>query len=327
VWWETTILTWRRRIKTDLRVVPVLIDVEPEELDDHDYGPSRVGDLLALKVSTGRLDPGSASYQTDLGLIADKVVQALSGLEPGASGPLARWMATVAACLPADPARWQPYLVTALEPHEDRLTLALDPAAVVARDLLCADRPRFERILGAFSGFPFAAGAQLRTNLEPVWVKPDVATNVATVMQQLPGRRILAVNAVEPKTGAHVVRRGLPALSGRQRLELSSTAVTVEGTVAEAVAAIEDKWFPSPDQAAVDLGACFVLLSCVGVAFDDLARVAQALARRYQNLTYVLMAGDSETGDIDHLDPALPDLADRHAHTFENILRDLVLAG
>jgi hypothetical protein len=322
--WETTILTWRARIKTDVRVVPVLIDITTKDLNDKGFGPTRVGDLLAAVVDTHGLDPTSDTYRDQLSDIVDHVAEGLGELEGVPTGPVAKWMNAIAACLPANVALWQTPVAEELAPHTARLALAKDPARVVARELLTAERPRFDKILNAFYGFPFVSAPQLKENLEPLWVKADVAPIVASVTEQPPGGRVVAVNAIEPKTGAHVVRRGMPATSPRQRLEWTPAVVTVDGARAEAVKAIQTKW--PPDGHSNLLGASFVIMSCGGVQIDELVQIAHGLAARFPELTYVLMVGDSAVTGIDRLDPELPKSADDAAHQFDAALADLLPA-
>ena len=55
--WESSILTWRQRIGMPVRVVPVLIEVGPEQLSRHGYGPSRLDQTLAHIVKLAGITP------------------------------------------------------------------------------------------------------------------------------------------------------------------------------------------------------------------------------------------------------------------------------
>ena len=70
-----------------------------------------------------------------------------------------------------------------------------------------------------------------KLNLEPVWLPADAATGIAEAKDWLPGKRIIAVNATDPGTGADVVRRALPRASNHQRLEWTITSVTIKEAV------------------------------------------------------------------------------------------------
>ena len=206
--WESAILTWRQRVDTPVRVVPVFIGVTADELEEHGYEPSRIGRTQAHVIDPAVVDPDSAGYSEELGKHAGQIVKALGELEGKATGDISRWVNRIAACLPADCDSWRAEVAEKLLRGE-RLRLSAEPKRVVARELLAADRDRFERIMNAFFGFPFTDRATLKLHLKPVWVPADTATGIAEAKYQPPGKRIIAVNATEP---GHRRRCGPPRL-------------------------------------------------------------------------------------------------------------------
>jgi len=261
--WESAILTWRQHISMPVRVVPVLIGVAVEELSNHGYGPSRLDQTLAYKIDLARVDPDSATYARRLDRHAKKIVRALGELEAEPKGPISIWISSIADCLPANADSWRASLEPTI-PRGERLRLSSHPARIVARELVVADRDAFERIVNAFYLFPFRDICTFKRNLKPVWVPPDAATGIAEAKDRLPGKRIIAVNATEPATGADVVRRALPHASHRQRLELNVSSVTVAEAIEEVRKAITRKWRDGPVRAVENLGSCFVMMSCGG---------------------------------------------------------------
>ena len=239
------------------------------------------------------MDPDSSTYPEELERHAGRIVGALGELEAEPIGPISVWISRIAACLPANCDSWRASLEPKI-PRSERLRLSAQPARVVARELLVADRDAFEGIVNAFYGFPFADTPMLKLNLKPVWVPADSATGIAEAKDRLPGKRIIAVNATEPATGADVVRRALPRASNRQRLEWTITSVTIKEAVDEAKQAITKKWGSRPDHVVENLDGCFVMVSCGGSPTADLVQIVADLASAYPSLTYVVMAGDVE---------------------------------
>lgn len=321
--WESAILTWRQRVDAPVRVVPVFIGVTTEELEQHGYEPSRIDRAQAHVIDPAVVDPDSAGYPGQLAEHAGQIVAALGQLEGDARGDISRWVNRIAACLPVDCDSWRAEVAEKLLRGE-RLRLAAEPGRVVARELLAADRDRFERIMNAFYGYPFADGPRLKLNLEPVWVPADAATGIAMAKEQDPGRRIIAVNALEPETGADVVRRAFPLASGRQRLQWTKKAVTVEGAIEGAKEAIKAKWGADPGPRTENLGGGFVLVGGDGCPPADLARIVAALTAAYPSLTYVVMVGGAQLPEYRWLEPALPPEADLEAGGFDTVLDDFI---
>jgi len=321
--WESAILTWRQRVDAPVRVVPVFIGVTTEELEQHGYEPSRINQALAYVIDPAVVAPDSAGYSRKLKKHAGQIVRALGQLEGGAQGDISRWVNRIAACLPADCDSWRAEVAEKLLRGE-RLRLAAEPRRVVARELLAADRNRFERIMNAFYGYPFADGPRLKLNLEPVWVPADTATGIAMAKEQDQGERIIAVNALEPETGADVVRRAFPLASARQRLQWTKRGVTVEEAVEAAKEAIKGKWGADPGPRTDNLGGGFVLVASDGCPPADLARIVAALAAAYPSLTYVVMVGSARLPEYRWLEPALPPEADLEARGFDTVLDDFI---
>jgi hypothetical protein len=328
VWvrWESAILAWRQRIGMPVRLVPVFVGVMPADLEGHGYGPSELDRTLAHVIDPDGTDPDAASFARELEGHAAEIIKALGQLEGEPAGPISIWMSRIAECLPVNGESWRPSVQPEL-PRGERLRLSAQPGRVVARELLVAERGRFQRIVNAFYGFPFRSPTTLKLNLEPVWVPADAVTGLAVVAGRPPGERIIAVNAAEPRTGWDVVRRAFPLASPYQRLEWANTAVTAAAAVAEAKAAIAGKWL-NPDHEAENLkarGGCFVIASCGSIPPADLAWIVGELAAAYPGLTYVVMAGDAAASPYQRLDPALPAGSDEAARAFGAMLDDMLV--
>jgi len=326
VWLESAILTWRQRIGMPVRVVPVLIGVPPGELAGHGYGPSRIDQTLAHVIDPAVADLDPADYAREVGQHARRIAQALGQLEGEPTGEVAGWVNRIAACLPADCDSWRPEVEPQLS-RGDRLRLAARPDRVVARELLAADRNRFERIMNVFTGFPFRDSAWLKVHLKPVWVPPGTVTGIAEAKFQPAGQRVVTVNAAEPATGADVVRRAFPLAFGRRLLECLVVTNTPEKAVSEAKKAILKKWGPDPGDTAENLGGCFVIVSVSGCKPADLAQIVAALASAYKSLVYVVMAGAGPLPPYRPLDPALPPGADLAGSGFGAVLNDFISPG
>lgn len=322
---ESAILAWRGRITTHVRVVPVFIGVKPEDLRNAGYEPSRLDQTLAYVIDPAGLDPDSPSYKDEIDRHAGQIVAALGALEAEPEGPIKAWINRVAACLPTSWELWLAHVEPVI-PHGSRLRLSDKPASIVARELLVAERHSFMQIVNAFYGFPFNDSSILKFNLEPVWVPADAATKIVEAKDRQPGRRIIAVNATEPRTGADVVRRALPQVSNYQRLQWRIAAVSVEEAVREAMTAIRQKW-PDGGSGAEKMGGCFMMISCGNSPLPDLTNIVTRLASAYPRLTYVVMIGDAEPVHYEGLEPSLPPDADEEARSFDAMLHELILFG
>ncbi len=324
--WESSILTWRQRIGMPVRVVPVLIEVGPEQLSRHGYGPSRLDQTLAHIVKLAGISPQSQGYGSWLDDHARQIVDELGKLEAEPAGPISVWIDRIALCLPEKSDRWRGALEQVI-PRGERLRLSAYPDRVVARELLAADPASFQRIVNAFHGFSFADVKMFKFNLEPVWVPADAAIGMAAVKDRPPGKRIIAVNAVEAGTGADVVRRALPQAGHLQRLMWTIASATLEDAVADAKQQINGKWKNELARTVENLDGCFLMVSCGGSPVEFLAQLITELAAAYPSLTFVVMTGDSEPENYEKLDPCLPEAADEVGHTFDAELEDLLTVG
>ena len=324
VWWESGILTWRQRVDPPVRVVPVLIGVEAQELSGHGYGPSRIDQTLAYIIDPAVADGDPAAYAAELKEHARQIAQALGELDGEPTGTVAGWLNRIAGGLPADCDSWRPEVGPKLS-RGDRLRLAARPDRVVAGELLAADRDRFERIMEALSGFSFKDPEGLLRNLKPVWVPPGTVSGIVEAKFQPPGQRVITVNAAAPRTGVDVVRRAFPLISARRRLQWPVTAVTVDDAVTAGEKAITKKWGSDPGHVAENLGGCFVMVGGDGCPADDLARIVAGLASAHPALVYVVMAGARPVPPYPWLDPALPAQADEQARDFGAALNDFIL--
>jgi len=324
--WETSILTWRARLQSDVRIVPVLIDVQPEELKQQKFEPTRVEQLLGRKVDAQRLEPGSGDYQGKLEAIAEEIVEAFDGLEATPARGVGVWISRIAACFSDKTSLWRGELCQAFEPHPDRLNLAQEPRAVVARELVGADRERFARILHAIVQYPTTEEElrRLHVLLEPVWVPADVARTLAVVADLPDRQRVMVVNADDAKTGEHVVRRGRPEIASDQTLTVTPVGPTLDAAVADIREKVLDRWGNRKRDALETVGDSFVVIGGQGMPIEQLVELGRRCAHEFRELTFVLMTGSAVVTDVTALDPMLGHDADDDRLDFEYRLPKLM---
>jgi hypothetical protein len=322
--WESSILTWRRRIGMAVRVVPVLIGVAITDLEPAGYGPARVDDLLALLVPAENLDPDTADFGVHVAAVATKIADGLGPLEASPCGPLAIWIEGIADCLPRDN-RWVPHAQQEMGVVGPRLLLSASPHVVMARELVGSRSDRLERLLTVLANFSFADAPKLRHHLEPVWVPSDILTKLPATTRAPPGQRVIALNAQEAGTGTDVVRRAHPGMVNRQILEWTIKATTPSAAVDDCVVAMQTKWgSKSPDDIIRVHGACFVIVSVGAIRAADLMTILSQLALAYPTVTYVVMVGPETIVALDRLEPDLEPGADKVAHDLEIVLDELI---
>ncbi len=159
VFWESGILTWRERIQMPVKVVPVLIGVDPERLDEHGYGPSRLGQALAHIVNPDLFDFNAVGYLVDLAAHRARLLKPLGTWRPSQATPAHNGLTpSPSAC----------HLGKAGSPPLSRCSPAVNGYAFLTRKrtlspekLLAADPDGFELILNAFFGFPFNDSSRL----------------------------------------------------------------------------------------------------------------------------------------------------------------------
>lgn len=326
--WETGVLTWRQRIGMAVRVVPVLIGVRPEDLEGAGYGPARVGDLLAKLVDAGDLDPEDAGFESVLTALAAEIVDGLGELEREPRGPVKTWTDGIASCLP-DGDEWIDSLVDELGDRGSRLRLSLKPSRVMARELLAAQRAEFELLLNTLSRFALRNSALLKHLLEPVWLPADAVTGFPTVDDAAEGSRVIAVNAEEPGTGAHVVRRCYPTLGEKRRMvQCIIRAETPDQALADVKRAIDTKWPEGAlDTVLATYGSAFAVLSFAAVQTNDVMLVLDALRSDYPKLTLVVMTEPRPGEPFRRLDPDLEPGADDRARDFQTTLDQVLFTG
>jgi hypothetical protein len=257
-------------------------------------------------------------------VIATEIIESFGSLEVDC-GLVSVWVNQIADCLPSNVESWRARVSAHLR-HGDRLLLSPYPARVVSRELLVADRPRFERILDEFSGSPMRDVDLLKRSLEPVWVPADAPTAIAAATERDEGERIVAINAAHAATGADAVRRAIPGVSDRRRLECRLTDTQVPLAIEAAFKAIEKKWRSlGPDQTAKNLKSCFVIIDCDGTPAEKLREIVTALAGKYRCLTYVLMLGEYPPDAEPTVE--LPEKSDAEAATFREMLADALKAA
>jgi hypothetical protein len=325
--WESGILTWRKRIGMPVRIVPVWIGIKPQDLVDAGYGPVRIDDLLSEVIDPDALDPSAPDFEAVLETHAASIAASLGELEADPSGPVALWVDQIADCLPASD-KWIVHLARELGDRGRRLHLSNQPGRVMARELITAEEAELPRLLRRLAGFALENANQLKRHLEPVWLPADAATMLPEVTARPEGERVIAVNAREPATGTHLIRRCFPDLSAAyQVLEVMVTAVLPEDAVAQVRAAIAAKWPGGPAKVIASFDNAFLVLAFGGAPPGAAIEVIDTLRAEYPALTFVVMTQPGPADVLGRLLPDLPDGADDRASGFTLMLSQLLLAG
>jgi hypothetical protein len=325
---ESTILMWRRSLGSRVRVLPVLVGCQREQVVEHRaFKPLGLGSLQFFQ-----FDETTTRYRA-VRVLLQALVGELARLQPDASdAPLRDWIRDVGFLLrKVDPVDYLEEAAEQLGIDADARSRFEDLPITVAHQLLHVglskthgafqllrkglDKERFERLVGL---------------VVPTWVPLEAAANVRGVLGRSPGERTMAINSELTETGQHYLLR---ATCGKA---VPDYMVTVPGVVG---ADDEQELLPRYEGAlwrAIGLGPAPVrreLLQRVLNKADvpvyvflpaDAARpilmphgaapssLAQDLLGTYQHATYVFLTRDpalwAATANIPGLERIAPEL-------------------
>ena len=207
---EAMILDWRRLLQSDVRVVPVLLDVSMEDVASV-WGDLQIGESQAVRFR--RADEFTA------GAIAEKIVAGFADLGDCGDDGMRRWAAGVAGLLEKLP---EPFLQFAAEqlrldrPELTRRQLCL----AIGHALLHADIAQSERcIMRARPGLQGEARS-LVEHIIPTSIPAEIATPFLRAMNQIPSRGVLLANARRKETGLRIVSRATCCEAGIYPIEV-----------------------------------------------------------------------------------------------------------
>jgi len=204
---ETTILTHRRSLQPDFKLIPVLLgDVQLAETGLNHYKPLQLGEIQFIPPLTPELNSETAEY------LVEKVVSCFNNFNlDKIDRKLRTWVQDVAACLERANERHFKLAVEYLGfTNED---LANDCYAMMAFRLLhslCTGSDctiSFSVIQEVSKLMPPDYRKQLFDLIEPCGVKLESVRNILPVTQYDEVKRYLAINAEYNETGKRYLRR------------------------------------------------------------------------------------------------------------------------
>jgi hypothetical protein len=220
---ESTILTWRRSLGSEVRVLPVLVGCQRQQVVEHRaFKPLDLGSLQFLQFDE------TVNNEQAVRMLVHALIGELAGLQPDASdAPLRAWIRDVALLLSkVDPVGHLKDAAEQLGIDADARSRFEDLPITAAHQLLHVglskthgafqllrsglDKERFERLVGL---------------VVPTWVPLEAAANVLGILGRPPGMRRMAINSEFPMTGQHYLLR---ATCGKA---VPDHMVTVSGVV------------------------------------------------------------------------------------------------
>jgi hypothetical protein len=196
---ESTILTWRKSLGSQVRLLPVLVGCRRDQVVEHRaYKPLDIGSLQFLRYDQTR--PTEQAAEALLRELIDK----LATLQPDASDePLRQWIREVGLLLgKVDPVEHLERAAAGLDIAADARSLFTDLPTTVAHQLLHSDLSHTHRAFKSLHrGLNKDQFERLVGLVVPTWVRLEAAAHVRGVLGRPPGGRMLAINSDRPPTG------------------------------------------------------------------------------------------------------------------------------
>jgi TIR domain len=293
---ETTILTWRKSLRSNVRIIPALLGGFPAS-NLEGLGLEDVGELHTARLPSKEMTPENAQ------LLADKIVRKLEGLTVDEiDTPMTEWIEDVAELLHKVTDRH-------FKRAAERLGMDSDEGHFPDRDLTMAHYLLHASLDSAYDGL-----VQLKKGLDrdlfrelvglilPIWVDPEAARNLHAIVARSRERRVLAINAKYQDTAEAYIMRALCCSLDMSQI-VAATDVSGTGLAAELLPRYERAFHRKlglgdrPTEQAVrdyldwDKGELFILLGNGAIRAD----VIKALRDKYAKVTYVLLSGDDSS--------------------------------
>lgn len=235
---EATVLTWRRHLRPDFRLIPVRLGALTDEaLAAAGFGPLQISDIQAARVE------GTVGFsRAEADELAARIAGRFKDLShQGEDDEMRQWIAEVTRIL--EPLGDEILSLTR-EPlgiAEDDWAHFEDRGRTVAHYLLRAELPRtskaLERIVTVLAARNAEAFTRLADKLLPMWVDPAAAAALAV----LPNGEwhAYALNTDDPEVADDYLRRAwcCPPWLANRRLEFDEALG--EGQAAEALASLK----------------------------------------------------------------------------------------
>jgi len=303
---ETTILTWRRALRPEIRIVPVLLgDFSPADVEAAGFGH-----LDLMMSQAARLaDPAMTAPNAEK--LAEQAVKRFADLRASEnSEPLTTWIDDVAAALsPLDTAALAGYLDRArkkLGVSDEDWAYFSDRPRTLAHQLLHAPyASAYEAVVSLRRGLSDVNFCALRNLVVPVWVEPEAAEPLARGAPAQPaagaaGRlaRMFAVNAGYHTTGTDYVNRAFCSPPWQQRRTMPLHDKAGEGQASEVlgrfkrdlVAQLQLQGKEHQLAARLASNPFFVVWALPEADQAPPPEILEQLRRDYPDITYFLLA-------------------------------------
>jgi TIR domain len=236
---EATILTWRRELKSDVRIIPVLLGIEMDEVRRA---------FPSVEIDESQAVSSTEDTNTEAARIVGAVLAGLSDLGD-ADDVMRGWVARVAGVLEGVP---EAFLrggagELGLGEYEWRID---GRCLTIGHALLHSDIAMAERsLLRTVPGLTTLVGTLVGL-VVPVCIPTEVAKPLLRAMQRPPANRVVVVSARYPETGPRLADRATCCDELVLKLEVQSVGVEdTEDMVFEAfVEALRDLVHLPPDE-------------------------------------------------------------------------------
>ena len=322
---ETTILTWRKSLKSSVRIIPALLGGFPAS-NLEGLGLEDVAELHTARLVSKEMTPENAQ------LLAEQIVSKLEGLTVDeANTPMTEWIEEVSDILGKVTDLHFKRAAARFGFEQLDLSHFPDRNLTMAHYLLHASLDSaYDGLVQLHKGLNREWFSKLVDLILPIWVDPEAARNLHAIVTRSREQRVLAINARYQDTAEAYIMRALCCAIPKAHI-ITATDVSGTGLAAELlpryVRALQRKLNlgQRPAELAVreylDRDADLFILLGDGAIRADLI---QALREKYVKVTYVLLAGDDSSlvarnvPEAELIHPELAEGAEEKAATRRN---------
>jgi hypothetical protein len=336
---EATIATWRKWLRDDFMLVPVIVgNLQMDQVEKAGFGPLQVAEFQGAKLG------GSAALtRANAEQLAQQVVARLDALKGSGDGDndMQRWIEDVAARLQGIPETILHRTCTALQIDAADWAHFPDREATVAHRLLHASLHAAGDALEAIKGaLPHEEFAELAAKVLPIWVREEAASVLACRVQAAGAGASpwFALNTDRPATARDYAQRAYCCPNWWSNRCLDFDEPLGEGQEAEALVELERKLRAQlrildtdpPDKLAQRLARrpFFVVIGHEVAATPELQRLV-AQSETLRAITCLLLAGrrferlPPADARVVRLRPELQDRDEVDASAEQDFIRDL----
>lgn len=202
---ESTILTWRRSLGSEVRVLPALVGCRREQVVEHRaFKPLDLGSLQFFRFDE------TAPREQAVKMLVDGLIGELASLQPDTSDvPLRAWIRDVSLLLSkVDPVDHLKDAAKELDIDADARSRFEELPITVAHQLLYVGLSKTQRAFQLLrKGLDKERLERLVGLVVPTWVPLAAAANVHGVLGRPPGMRRMAINSDFQMIGKHYLLR------------------------------------------------------------------------------------------------------------------------